>query len=445
MESTVSVEVASRLAENGFSLDELVVKTKEVFEREGMGGFIGLLLTLVDEAICAELLRVDKKAEGQRCCEHCSYEDAGRRRKRFRTSVGTVRIKWHRLRCKSCGKTVIPLREFLGVKRYQPKSSELEQIVAEVVSEQNYRRTTRHLKSIGLIPVPRSTAHRWVMESGCDEIKTDGKLVDVLFADTTAYKRRPDCSKGISNRGHLKVALGVRSDGTVVPYGAWTVKNWEDIGREIRGNTVEFEPPAKLLVSDGEPGLAEGLAELVNDQQRSHWHLVRDLDVYMWMDKKGRKGERRQEAKRLAGIIGIELPEEDFQKVKDEDKEELEKSTKHAEEELEKLTNDLRSKGYGQAANYVSYASDKLFTYVRFWLKYGLISPRASSMIERMMRELGRRLKRMAHGWSECGAAKIARIIIKRITSAHEWEAYWNRRLRITGNVTLNLIAVKVL
>lgn len=82
----------------------------------------------------------------------------------------------------------------------------------------------------------------------------------------------------------------------------------------------------------------------------------------------------------------------------DEDKEELEKSTEHAEKELEKLINDLRSKGYGQAANYVFCASDKLFTYVRFWLKYGLILPRASSMIERMMRELGRRLKRMAHG-----------------------------------------------
>jgi hypothetical protein len=65
--------------------------------------------------------------------------------------------------------------------------------------------------------------------------------------------------------------------------------------------------------------------------------------------------------------------------------------------------------------------------------------PRASSMIERLMRELGRRLKRIAFGWSERGAAKMARIIIKRVTSAREWTAYWHARLRITGKVTLTL------
>ena len=31
----------------------------------------------------------------------------------------------------------------------------------------------------------------------------------------------------------------------------------------------------------------------------------------------------------------------------------------------------------------------------------------------------------------------MARIIIKRITSAGEWEAYWRKRLRISGNVVL--------
>ena len=34
---------------------------------------------------------------------------------------------------------------------------------------------------------------------------------------------------------------------------------------------------------------------------------------------------------------------------------------------------------------------------------------------------------------------KVARIIIKRITSAQEWTAYWHARLRITGKVTLTL------
>jgi len=61
-----------------------------------------------------------------------------------------------------------------------------------------------------------------------------------------------------------------------------------------------------------------------------------------------------------------------------------------------------------------------------------------------MMRELARRLKRMAFGWSEEGAAKMARIIIKRFTSAGQWDKYWRKRLRIQDNVLLVLKAIKV-
>ena len=51
----------------------------------------------------------------------------------------------------------------------------------------------------------------------------------------------------------------------------------------------------------------------------------------------------------------------------------------------------------------------------------GLISPRASSMVERVMRELGRRLKKTAYNWSDKGVTKIARIILKRFTNAKAW------------------------
>ena len=96
------------------------------------------------------------------------------------------------------------------------------------------------------------------------------------------------------------------------------------------------------------------------------------------------------------------------------------------------------------AADYLIRASENMFSYVRRWLQTGIVTPRVSSMIERMMRELARRLKRMAFGWSEEGAAKMARIIIKRFTSADQWEKYWRDRLRIQGNVLLILRTIKV-
>jgi len=150
--------------------------------------------------------------------------------------------------------------------------------------------------------------------------------------------------------------------------------------------------------------------------------------------------------KKLTAIIGIEprYIGEDFEMVNDSDKTVLNDAVSCAESDVRKLIGKLLEKGYEMAADYLIRASKNMFSYVRRWLETGIVTPRVSSMIERMMRELARRLKRMAFGWSEEGAAKMARIIIKRFTSAGQWEKYWRDRLRIQDNVLLVLRTIKV-
>ena len=60
------------------------------------------------------------------------------------------------------------------------------------------------------------------------------------------------------------------------------------------------------------------------------------------------------------------------------------------------------------------------------------------------MREIGRRLKRIAFGWSERGAAQMARIIVKRTKGASEWAEYWSNRLRLQGKVTVSFKGVEL-
>lgn len=442
MQNIIALEIVSAVSEMGFSLDELVMKTKELFEREGMPGFVGLVMELMDELLCLRLVMGEGKWKPEPCCGYGRYEQSRRDNKLFRTSIGTVHVAWRRLRCTKCGKSFVPMRDFLGLERYQSKTAELERMIAEVVSEQSYRRTSRHLDLIGEIPIPKSTAHRWVMQSDCDELAVDGKAVAIVVADGTGYKRRPDAQK--SNRGELKLVLGVGSDKTVVPMGAWSGVSWKDIGEEINDNAVDWKKEGKILVSDGDDELIRELASLVEERQRCHWHAPNDVKYAMWEDK-APLDERRAMQSRIAGLIGIEIPDEDFEKVKEEDKTAIEEKTEKAEEKLDELIAELTNKGYRKAAAYVRNTKNSLFSYVRFWLKYGLVCPRAASMIERMMREVGRRLKKIAFGWSEKGAAKMARIIIKRITSAREWEKYWNERLRLNGNVILIFRGAKAL
>lgn len=441
MERSITLKVSALLSESGFSLDELVIRTKELFDREGIAGFVSLLLELVDARLCWMLIHQPSGWRPKPCCDQPVYELHGRVSRRLRTSVGIVRLSWRRLRCRCCDRSFLPLRTFLCLRRYQSKSSELERIVTEVVSEQNYRRLSRHLALIGLIPVPKSTAHRWVTLSDCDELLPTTQPLPTLLADGTGYKRRPDAAAGIDNHGEVRVALGVDGRGSVIPLGAWTDKTWTEIGQALTSADPEQKVVHQVLVSDGGPGLAEGLAHLVNHHQRCQWHQVHDLDYYLYRDE-APKAYRREQQRALAGIIGIELPAQDFQIVPAADKIALAQVTDGAEQKLLELIGKLADKGYHQAANYIRNAKDRLFSYIRVWLECGLVTPRVSSLLERMMREIGRRLKRIAFGWSESGAAQMTRIIIKRITSAGEWDAYWQKRLRITGQVKLVLLGV---
>ena len=103
----------------------------------------------------------------------------------------------------------MPLGNFLKLNHYQKKTVELEQIVSEVITDQSYRRLSQHLKIIGNIEIPKSTARDWIKATPCD---VAAQQLEFEFAqilpDGTGYKKRPKNS-GESNRGELKVMIVV--------------------------------------------------------------------------------------------------------------------------------------------------------------------------------------------------------------------------------------------
>ncbi len=438
MKQKFNLKLSSDLPEDGFSLDELVIETKKMFETEGMVGFLRVLLHLLDLLIHAPMIGVH---ESNICCQHPHLVTAQNEGKKIMTSVGRLSFSWTRLKCKSCGKTSIPLRDFLNLTPYQPKTSELEKIVAEIVSEQSYRRSSQHIEAIGGIPIPHTRLHRWVMKSDCDKIDAKGR-VQTLISDGTGYKK---VSEFESNRGEVRLVIGVTKEGIVVPYGAWTKSSWKEIGKEIknanhRNPRLFFHPIADMLVSDGEEGMLRGLKKLTKNQQRCIWHLPYELTPLLRYHDKASTEDSVKYKGELQEILEIHLPEEDFQEVSLEDRLELEKTAWEAENKVQELINELIEKGYKSAAKYLLNAKKNMFSYVRVWLKSGLVHPRVSSMIERMMREIGRRIKKIGFGWSPEGAAKMTRIIIKRITSANQWEQHWQEKLQLTGKLKISFL-----
>lgn len=440
MQTTVALTLHTILAEEQISLDELVIVLRKVMQEEGMPGLLRLILEMADELWAIRACR-DGKLPGAPCCEKAKWEVKDRVERRLRTSGGVVQFNWRRLVCKACRKQLVPLRQWLRLERWQSKTSELERVVVETVAEQSYRRSTNHLDTIGVIPVPKSTAHRWVAQSSCDELEWPPQKLPTLMVDGTGFKRRPDEHNAYSNKGELRVVIGLDSKGAAVPIGTWSNQSWEEITAELEAK-ARGEKLAEQLSCDGETGLADRLARLVNSVQRCHWHLVHDLDRFLRFDQ-APLSERREEQKNLAAVIGIELPAQDFQRVKPQDQQELEQRVKTADENLRYLVRTLHQKGYHQTATYVASAQDRLFKYVDFWMKTGVAAPRTTSYLERLMREIGRRLKRIAFGWSDKGAAKMARIIIRRICDEQQWTEYWKAKLGITGKVIVLFRGVK--
>jgi len=283
-----------------------------------------------------------------------------------------------------------------------------------------------------------------VVESICDKIDTSTETFDQLFADGSGSKRRCNKEAKTSNRGELRIALGVDKQGLVVSLGSWSGESWEDIAQAIKGKRKDNQPVAEVLVSDGQRGLSEALTDLCNEHQRCGWHFIHDLDFRLWQDGAA-KTERQDKRPELISIIGIELAKEDFQAVGSLERKEIAGKLDRARNELEQLYHYLKSRGYDEAADYGRRGGKNIFTYLERRLKTGLITPRVSSMIERIMRQIARRLKRIAFGWSSAGAAKMARIIIKRFTSAAQGEKYWKDRLKIEGKVIMLLKEVKVI
>ena len=437
MQESIALKLVIATAEAGFSLDEFVIRLKEFAMTEGLPGIAAFFLRLLDEGLQFQRLRLPKDARA--ACPHCGSQQLEVKHiepRQMTTSVGEVKFGWRRLICASCKKTHVPLRDFLRLARWQSKTNELERVAVETFSEQSYRRGTDNFLKIDVVPVPRSTGHRWVMQTqsgACDQQRED---VAVVMADATGFTRRPDAKDGVDNQGEVRVSIGLTRTGTWVPLGAHTQENWEQIVADIGARVGQDEQKPELAVIDGGRGMAEAFAKMANSVQRCEWHLVGQLRYALYDDGVKKPGQQ-QHVEKLAALLHVQLPAGEIEKIKPEERAPLEQKLFGLAGQLDELIGTLERAGHNHAATYLRSAQGHTFRWLAFWLKTGFRCPRTTSYLERLMREIGRRLKKIAFGWSEKGAAQMTRILIRKIVNPDEWEAHWKKVLRLDGHVTI--------
>lgn len=116
------------------------------------------------------------------------------------------------------------------------------------------------------------------MKTDCSEIELSNRVIGSqplqVLADGTKFK-----GEGVNNearKGDLKVVIGINTASQVFPLGTYAGNSWEDINKEWEKHQIKL-PDGSIFISDGEPGLADALANYAEEQQRCHWHIDRDL------------------------------------------------------------------------------------------------------------------------------------------------------------------------
>jgi len=451
MEHEIHITLRFNIATGKVGLNEIVYKLKELRDSL-MLKILEQILMSYDDFISERLSQtkvypskarkglgrhVRKSESKHRFCRGRKIRKRGYRSRNrcFSTAFGKLDLPLRVAECLNCGAFYSPLLSALKLSRYAQRETNFEHEVIEAVIDTNYRR----LIDGRSIDISLGGIHNIVVGSDIDKIFQEPvsvKDLSGIMGDGTGVKQQQ------GRRGELRNVIGITKAGRVEPLGCFTNTSWPEIERIVKERIKEADSYNIPFINDGEPGLDDFLAD-VAESQRCTWHGPRGLYHALWEDGLKKKGSQ-PETDKIKQLIGIELPEGDFEILKEEDKEQVKAKYERSKSEIKELIKTFHEKGYKHGASYLEKLSDRLFTNIELWLKTGVIAPKTISLLERVFREIGRRLKRIAWGWSDEAVTNISKMIMIRQYSRDKWEKYWKEKLGIKGYFDIQIQSLKL-
>jgi len=451
MEQEIHITLRFNLAIGKVNLNEIVYRLKELRDPLMLKILEGILKgydDLIAERLSQTKIYPSKARKGIgrhirkgdpecRFCRGRKIRKRGYRKRprKFSTVFGKMELPLRVVECHNCGAYYSPLLSALKVGRYARRETNFEHEVIEAVIDTNYRR----LIDGRSIDISLGGIHNIVVGSDIDQSFQEPVSIEnlsAIMADGTGVKQQE------GRKGELRAVIGITKGGCVEPLGSFTNTEWPEIEHNIKERIKEAEPYNIPFIYDGEPGLDDFLTD-VAESQRCTWHGPRGLYHALWEDGLKKK-DSKPETDKIKQLIGIELPEGDFEILKEEDKEQVKTKYESSKSEIRDLIKTFREKGYKHGASYLENLSDRLFTNIELWLKTGIIAPKTTSLLERVFREIGRRLKRIAWGWADKSVTNISKMIMIRQYSRDKWEQYWKEKLGIKGYFDIDIISIKL-
>jgi len=452
MEQQIHITLFFELATGKVNLNEIVYRLEEL-KNTLMLEILKTILTSYDDLVAERLSpqsgvmtpsktrkglgrHIRKGVPDRRFCHGRRIRKRGYRKhpRIISTVFGKLEFPLRVAECCTCGARHSPLLDTLKITPYSRQESNFEHEVIEAVIDTNYRRLIEGRS----IDISLGGIHNLVVGSDVDQLEeaaVDLGDLSAILADGTGYKRQ------LGKKGELRSVIGITTSGKVEPLGTFANTQWRDIERIVKERIKEAKAVDIPFIYDGEPGLDHFLAD-VAESQRCTWHGPRGLYHSLWEDGLKKK-ESQPQIDKLRHLIGIELPSDDYQLLKDGDRQSIEDKYKSSKAEIADLIAVFKDQGYQNGAVYLENLSKRIFTNIELWLKTGVIAPKTTSLLERIFREIGRRIKRIAWGWADATVTKLSKMIILKKYSKEKWQQYWKHKLGIEGYFSIRIVAAE--
>lgn len=352
-----------------------------------------------------------------RCGARGGLRRRGRRRRRVLSRLGRIVLEVQMVGCR-CGHRFAPLLEALGIARHRRLGPGLERRALELCSELPYRKVAAQLRAeAGAAPSPRSLGRlvrRAAAELDLARARPPLRELEAVLIDATRVRAGP--RKGRDDRGReLRIAIGLRRGGParIELLGAVLAQGWDRLGPALRSARH-----AAIAVTDGEWGARAILAAVLPavPHQVCTFHVRDSLDHRLWQD--GLPHRRRGPLVRAVGNA-IEFA----------------RSAADAEAAVDAALAMAEGHRWRHAARHLREVRPHISTWLR--VDPGGAIAHTTSLLERTMREVNRRVDPVGVRWSLTGAEAIVSVLLARRFAHPRWRHLCRDRGRTIATARL--------
>lgn len=362
--------------------------------------------------------------------------------------LGTISLRLLRMKGTD-NKVRYALNEVVEIPSYKRYTLDAFEAGFGLIPHLSYKRSGTESERIRGSSPGKSTLHRRLKACAAQvEVHPDQKakgyryvVVDgtgVRFQRCSGSKRKRVETYGGEVR-MVHASRGVGKPFEVI--GRWTNTSWATIA----GQVYERIDPAdvQVLISDGEPGIAEAFLHKHMKHQRCSVHVWKDLRQFLYQDGVKKAGQTEIYGLLHRVPVFTYTNKQNMETLKAGDTAAVQQQICASQKQLLELQQVLKDKGYHKTATYIANLSEPLVTFLNHWTATGEAAPSTSNIAENRFSLIKNRIARIGRRWSEPGLKRWIDLAIHKLFPGYDWSKLWKNLLPLTGNLTCEIVAIQ--